>query len=332
MGSKNIILLLIVLFGILLIINYLPEQSDKVISEEYERVDGNLVSKNLFDSDKQCKESFNENWYSDVQGKCLCDVSSEISLVCGKDGKTYRNLQEVECLGVKVDYKGECVSSSVCGNGVCEYGEADDLGGCGPDADPRCLGPPGIVGTCPQDCENGNDEFCWICGGTCVNFDLDSDSLPPCAYFLDPGFECKIVNGKCTKIPLDAVCGNGICEEPKETSYPVYNFWQVYCPEDCGDESSNSCENLKQEIDNLVDKSNYCDVDSDCISKNVGSCNPILYCAAGFIGNKNEVSKIEVKNNEYEEKCLEPCGLKCPIFADPKIKCQDNKCVVELSS
>ncbi len=49
-----------------------------------------------------------------------------------------------------------CVGQStarepVCGNNICEKGEANDLGGCGPNADPRCLGPPGRDGTCPQD-------------------------------------------------------------------------------------------------------------------------------------------------------------------------------------
>jgi hypothetical protein len=47
-------------------------------------------------------------------------------------------------------------SDGVCGNGICEEGEANinDLGGCGPDADPECLGPPArfIEGSCPKDC------------------------------------------------------------------------------------------------------------------------------------------------------------------------------------
>ncbi len=41
-----------------------------------------------------------------------------------------------------------------CGNDICEDGEANIPGGCGPNADPRCLGPPERVGTCPQDCKN----------------------------------------------------------------------------------------------------------------------------------------------------------------------------------
>ena len=41
----------------------------------------------------------------------------------------------------------------VCGNNICEEDEANIPGGCGPNADPRCLGPPSRNGTCPQDCE-----------------------------------------------------------------------------------------------------------------------------------------------------------------------------------
>jgi len=43
----------------------------------------------------------------------------------------------------------------ICGNGVCEEGEADDPGGCKQFGinDSRCLGPPSKAGTCPQDCE-----------------------------------------------------------------------------------------------------------------------------------------------------------------------------------
>jgi len=50
-----------------------------------------------------------------------------------------------------------CPSTATCGNGKCEEGEADfvDGGGCGPNSDPECLGPPAqfIKGTCPNDCE-----------------------------------------------------------------------------------------------------------------------------------------------------------------------------------
>lgn len=44
----------------------------------------------------------------------------------------------------------------VCGNNICEEGEADiiDPGGCGPNADPSCLGPPAqyTPGSCSRDC------------------------------------------------------------------------------------------------------------------------------------------------------------------------------------
>ena len=44
------------------------------------------------------------------------------------------------------------VGNAICGNNICEGGEADIEGGCGPNADPGCLGPPSYSGTCPEDC------------------------------------------------------------------------------------------------------------------------------------------------------------------------------------
>ena len=50
-----------------------------------------------------------------------------------------------------------CPVEDKCGNGQCDDGEADVFkpGGCGPNADSRCLGPPAqiIPGSCPNDCE-----------------------------------------------------------------------------------------------------------------------------------------------------------------------------------
>ncbi|MBI4018306.1 MAG: hypothetical protein HY368_01745, partial [Candidatus Aenigmarchaeota archaeon] len=47
----------------------------------------------------------------------------------------------------------DCTTKATCGNKICEEGEADVPGGCGPGADPRCVGPPGYAGTCPSDCQ-----------------------------------------------------------------------------------------------------------------------------------------------------------------------------------
>ncbi|MBI3623898.1 PepSY domain-containing protein [Candidatus Pacearchaeota archaeon] len=49
---------------------------------------------------------------------------------------------------------GNNSNNATCGNNICETGEADVAGGCGPNADPSCLGPPAYIGTCPRDCKN----------------------------------------------------------------------------------------------------------------------------------------------------------------------------------
>ncbi|MBI2579220.1 MAG: hypothetical protein HYW26_05905 [Candidatus Aenigmarchaeota archaeon] len=47
----------------------------------------------------------------------------------------------------------DCRGKAACGNNICEEGEADVTGGCGPGADPGCLGQPSYAGTCPSDCQ-----------------------------------------------------------------------------------------------------------------------------------------------------------------------------------
>lgn len=50
-------------------------------------------------------------------------------------------------------HEGTCEEQSPkCGNDLCEEGEANSPGGCSPNADPGCLGPPAHLGSCPQDC------------------------------------------------------------------------------------------------------------------------------------------------------------------------------------
>ncbi|MDO8459478.1 MAG: PepSY domain-containing protein [Nanoarchaeota archaeon] len=59
---------------------------------------------------------------------------------------------------------GAPYGKAICGNNICEGGEASLQGGCGPNADPRCLGPPASEGTCQQDCKYYciNDDDCLL--------------------------------------------------------------------------------------------------------------------------------------------------------------------------
>ncbi|PIN90330.1 hypothetical protein COU57_03825 [Candidatus Pacearchaeota archaeon CG10_big_fil_rev_8_21_14_0_10_32_14] len=58
----------------------------------------------------------------------------------------------------------------VCGNGICEINEANDPGGCGPNADPGCLGSPAKLGTCSRDCSSGENGSYLSCGCGCCSF------------------------------------------------------------------------------------------------------------------------------------------------------------------
>jgi len=101
------------------------------------------------------------------------DSSDEVQCVqCGNDC-LFRNVHvKAPCAIATEDFvceviAGECVKIMdpewpVCGNGFCEEGEADIYipGGCGPNSPPGCLGKPArfIKGTCPEDCEDMEDE------------------------------------------------------------------------------------------------------------------------------------------------------------------------------
>ncbi|MEK6963578.1 MAG: hypothetical protein AABX70_04070 [Nanoarchaeota archaeon] len=61
-------------------------------------------------------------------------------------------------------------NQATCNNHICEEGEANDPGGCGPGADPRCLGGPARVGSCPEDCISSpppGTPCCYIAPGMC---------------------------------------------------------------------------------------------------------------------------------------------------------------------
>ena len=110
------------------------------------------------------------------------------NLVCGDDGKTYRNRCLAACDGINVDYDGACVDAVCDANRPCPNGEVCDNGQCFPCDDinrrcdggrvcasGQCIDPPGCneIRDCNpgQECENGEcvpclcePEFDPVCG------------------------------------------------------------------------------------------------------------------------------------------------------------------------
>jgi hypothetical protein len=94
-----------------------------------------------------------------------CSTATNSPALCIDPVKEMKQVSETEELHCNSDFEvvgtsdepisndRDLSTTAICGNGVCEEGEADIEGGCGPDADPRCLGPPSFTGTCPTDCE-----------------------------------------------------------------------------------------------------------------------------------------------------------------------------------
>ena len=103
-------------------------------------------------------------------------------------------------------------NNPLCGNNICEEGEGDLEGGCGEDADPRCLGPPDYKGTCPQDCEFTK------CSENLINSEGCDDVLEPVCgkYILNTGQntyktfsnDCEA----CTSMKIDSYA-KGKCED-----------------------------------------------------------------------------------------------------------------------
>lgn len=116
MDTKNIflvIVVIIILSGILIYNNFSDKiyKIQKINPDNYEEVEEGFVSKELCNNDSYCKEKFNGNWectIKDREERCICLITDEDNKVCGKDGKTYRNPSETSCLGVEIDYNGEC--------------------------------------------------------------------------------------------------------------------------------------------------------------------------------------------------------------------------------
>ncbi|PIQ76283.1 hypothetical protein COU78_02055 [Candidatus Peregrinibacteria bacterium CG10_big_fil_rev_8_21_14_0_10_49_24] len=195
----------------------------------------------------------------------------------------------------------------VCGNGVCETGEADttESGGCPAGSPPECLGPPArfVPGSCPSDCRVAT-----LCGdGICqaeerelrcpaCPFNVSSDqckcvyecpndcgipvvrSSPPeedpCTYMdCVNGCEngnCIVSEDMCLVMDCTYGCENSTClPKPRQTCE------QKFCPFGCKD---GQCLALESTCDPYVcaDKSVYprCNPDGAPISYYVNPCSP----------------------------------------------------------
>lgn len=80
------------------------------------------------------------------------------------------------------------------------------------------------------------------------------------------------------------------------------------------------CDKLRDEFIQLIDKANYCVLDSDCIFvKGIRVCGALI--------NRNvDLKKIREKDIEEHQKC--PYEKGCNLFPNQEdIKCENNKCV-----
>src|SRR4030042_3558703 len=111
---------------------------------------------------------------------------------------------------------------AVCGNGICEAGEAEECPACYY-SEPPCLAPC-TAGTCPEDCEK---QEC-IAEGQSLGAVVPSNSNVCCAGLTEVSamssvgekWEPMLGNrGYCTN------CGNGVCKGPENA---------CNCPKDCG--------------------------------------------------------------------------------------------------
>lgn len=96
-------------------------------------------------------------------------------------------------------------TSAICGNEICEPGEESDPGGCGPDADPSCLGPPASEGSCPEDCdevEEGKIKLGVIPKADCPTDCLCDGITTKC--FFENGREMTILAGESGNIIIQS--------------------------------------------------------------------------------------------------------------------------------
>ena len=133
--------------------------------------------------------------------------------------------------------------SAVCGDGVCESGEANTRPVCNPgEMCPDYI----IAGTCPQDCvtgggecttsaDCGNQETCnpWTCVyNQCIPPPMTSP--PACPNGGGPVTQKLYPDCGWNYSACSAVCGDGVCESGETTSN---------CPQDCRCTQSSDCGN-----------------------------------------------------------------------------------------
>lgn len=88
---------------------------------------------------------------------------------------------------------------------------------------------------------------------------------------------------------------------------------------------SNDCNELIRQINDLVAKANYCNVDSDCaISTEVTK-----FCGCWSLINKNaDLTKIKEGNEKYQLNCPPVLCAECMLTPQQgDIKCENHKCV-----
>lgn len=82
---------------------------------------------------------------------------------------------------------------------------------------------------------------------------------------------------------------------------------------------SDDCEELFEQIKDLIKQANYCNTDDDCI---IGD-----FLCGKLVNENADLTKIEEGLRKYEENCNPPALLCAPLPEKEDIKCSNNKCV-----
>ena len=155
--------------------------------------------------------------------------------------------------------EGACLPQPqvVCGNGICEAGEADAIesGGCPPGSPPECLGPPSrfLPGSCPADCRAETQ-----CGDGVCQEEERSLRCPPCPLNVGSD-QCKCVY----ECPND-------CGIPAEHPAPPAEDPCTYmdCAYGC---FKGSCIEIQEDMCEVMDCVYGC-VNGECFTKPTETC------------------------------------------------------------